>query len=158
MQHGNRGTRLTTDALAVFAIVWLYAAALAGGESRTHEKTDVAAFVAAHYDEYVIDTFAVEPTVEATVVTSEFDVSYLVPFGIDTTGLVPQCPMRLPIYLIDILLQLPNVDTVIFHTWQEKFDDFVRFQGNLVTVDTSGAEPLVEVYYETVDGDYSQLD
>ena len=117
----------------------------------------VAEFAAAYYEVYVIDTFGVEPSVQAIIATNG-DFSELEAMGVSTNGTVfDTVYAHLPIHLIDSVRQLPSVIRLRFLTWDERIKGTYLSGHTSCAIDTTGAEPMIDVTIRTTTGDLSEL-
>jgi hypothetical protein len=159
MQVANRRAVIVALSATVLLIVGLHTTLVAGGAPRSRsDTTDVEAFIAAHYDEYVIDTFAVEPTVEALITLVEKDPSELAALGVDVRlQFMSDIRTKLPIQLIDQVQTLSSVDSMVFVTWESNLARTLEQFAGLYAIDTVDTEHWVSVWVETT-GDFSQLD
>ncbi len=123
----------------------------------TAEGMSVAEFVSAYYDVYVIDTSGAEPTVQAIIATNG-DFSELEAMGVSTNGTVfDTVYAHLPIHLIDSVRQLPSVIRLRFLTWDERIKGTYLSGHTSCAIDTTGAEPMIDVTIRTTTGDLSEL-
>jgi len=139
-------------------IIGLAGVAMASGG----RNEDVDSFARAHYDEYVIDTFAAEPTVSVWIDPIEMNLSQLDSLGLDTVRGMwmssGQFSIQIPIRLIDSVRALATVKDVHYETWREYARGYFDLgPDDYWVIDTSGPEPIAGVEIVT-NGDFSQLD